>query len=141
MKAIISLCMMGVLALGLNGCMESKEAPSCSEEQVKAMVKEIYLKHMKEGGKDNILAQVFLSAAPQHIVMLKSARAVAYDEKIMLRSCKAEAVFDGNRTSNIAYTVQLDENDKDKMYVELQLDFLETLMQQGLMNQFMKEIK
>ena len=141
MKTIVNLCMIGALSLGLSGCMESKEAPSCSNEQIKIMVKEIYVKHIKDSAKENILAQVFLAAAPQHIVKLESARAMAYDEKIMLRSCKAEAVFDGNTTANITYTVQLDENDKDKLYVELQLDFLEALMQQGLMNQFMKEIK
>ena len=138
---MVSLCMMGALALGLSGCMESKEAPSCSNEQIKIMVKEIYVKHLKDSAKGNMLAQVYLSTVPKHIVKLESARAVAYDEKIMLRSCKAEAVFEGNTTANIAYTVQLDENNKDKMYVELQLDFLESLMQQGLMNQFMKKLK
>ncbi len=136
-----TIVLMGVLALGMSGCMETKEVPSCADVQVEKMLKEIYAKHIKETGSANIIAQMFLASVPKQILKLDSARAVAYDDKIMLRSCKAEATLEGNVTTAIEYSVQLDEKNKEQMYVELKLDFLEGLMQQGMMNQLMNDDK
>ncbi len=140
-RTALKIAAMGTVAFGLNGCFESQEAPSCSDGRVTEMVQQIYADHMKSAGGENIFAQVFLAAAPGRIAKIDVARAVAYDEKLKLRSCKAEATFENNATSPIEYTVQLDEKDPEQMYIELKLDFLEQLMQQGMMQQFMNKMK
>ncbi len=132
-----------VMALGmliLNGCFNT-EAPKCSDEKIEKMVKEIYADHVKTLSTENILAQLLLVTVPKKIVKLDAARPVSYDEKITLRSCKANATFETNITVPVEYTVQLDEKNKEQIYVELKLDFLEDLAQQGMMDQFMKNMK
>lgn len=130
---------MATLMLTLNGCFET-EAPECSSEQVTGMVQEIYEKQMKEMGGDNILTQVLFATVPKKIIKVDTARPVAYDENIHLRSCKASATLEGNITSPIEYTVQLDEKNSDQIYVELKMDFVEDLAQQGIMNEVMKKM-
>jgi len=49
--------------------------------------------------------------------------------------------MENNITIPIEYTVQLDEKNKEQFYVELKLDFLEDLAEQGMMNQFMNKMK
>ena len=131
---------MAASMLMLNGCFKT-EAPQCSSEEVTGMVQQIYGKHMKDMGEDNILAQVLFATVPKKISKIDSARAVSYDENIHLRSCKAQAYFESNTTAPIEYTVQLDEKDSDQIYVELKMDFVEDLAQQGMMNQIMKNMK
>lgn len=124
----------------LNGCFKT-EAPKCSSDQVVEMAKDIYVNHMKDLESNNIFAQVFLTTVPKKILKIDSARPVAYDENIHIRSCKAQAYFEGNITVPIEYTVQLDEKNSDKIYVDLKMDFVEDMAQQGIMNQIMKKMK
>lgn len=124
----------------LNGCFKT-EAPKCSSESVTGLVQEIYEKHMKSMEEENIFAQVLLGTVPKKIIQIDSARPVAYDENIHLRSCKAQAHFEHNTTAPIEYTVQLDEKNSDQIYVELKMDFVEDLAQKNMMNQIMKNMK
>ena len=64
---------------------------------------------------------------------MNSVRAISYDEVVKLRTCRAEAVFDTNQTANIEFTVQLNEENSDEFYVDLDTEFVEGLMQQSLM--------
>ena len=129
-----------VTALSLGGCFKS-EAPKCSDPQVVDMVKKIYHENIAEMADANPMFAIFKEAIPDRIVSIDSARPVSYDEKVDLRSCKAIAHFDDNRTANIEYTVQLDEKNKDQFYVELKLDFVQGLAQQGIMQKMMHEMK
>jgi len=124
----------------LTGCFKS-EAPKCSDPKVTQLVEQIYTNQIAELKKSNPLAAVFMAAIPQKIVRIESARPVKYEENIKLRSCKGVAVFEDNRTANIEYTVQLDEKKSDQFYVELKMDFLEGLAQQGMMDMIMNEKK
>ena len=123
----------------LNGCFKT-EAPKCSSPDVKNTLKGLYAQQMKKS-EQNIFMQVMMTSVPKTMTKIDSARAVAYDENINLRSCKAEATLGKDMTATIEYTVQLDEKNNDQFYVELQMDFLENLAQQGMMNQFMNEGK
>ena len=139
MKKIQVLALFAAMIM-LQGCFE-KEAPQCSDEAIITTVQELYAEHMQKNDNTNILAQVLMASVPKKILSIHSARAVAYKENIHLRSCKAEAVMEGNITSSIEYTVQLDEKNDDQFYIELDMEFIETLAQQGMMNQFMKNLK
>ena len=129
-----------VTALSLGGCFKS-EAPKCSDPQVVGMVKQIYHENIAEMAEANPMFAVIKGAIPDRSVSIESARPVAYDEKIDLRSCRAVARFDDNRTANIEYTVQLDEKKSDQFYVELKLDFVQGLAQQGIMQKMMNGMK
>jgi len=135
MKKTNILALLILAVFTLNGCME-KEAPKCSTTEVKNTVKKIYSQQM-EKMKDNILMIAFMGTVPKTITSVDSIRAVAYDETVGLRSCKAEATLGEGLKSPIEYTVQLDEKNSNQFYVELQMDFIETLAQQGMMNKFM----
>lgn len=128
------------MALSLSGCFKS-EAPKCSDPQVVKLVEQLYAQQIEDLKKNNPLAAMFITAMPQKMVRIDSARPVKYDENVKLRSCKGEAVFDDNRTANIEYTVQLDEKNHDQFYVELKMDFIQGLAQQGMMEMMMKDIK
>ncbi|WP_353662382.1 hypothetical protein [Hydrogenimonas sp. SS33] len=124
----------------LGGCFKS-EAPKCSDPQVIGLVKQIYAENVAEMAKTNPMFAIFKEAIPSQIVSIDSARPVKYDENIKLRSCKAVARFDDNRTANIEYTVQLDEKKSDQFYVEMKFDFLQGLAQQGMMQKIMHDVK
>ena len=90
----------------MNGCMES-EAPKCSNDEVIKTVKNLYSGKVEEMGK-NIFTQVLLASIPKEMTGVTSTRAVPYDEKVHLRTCKAEAEL-GAAKIPIEYTVQLTE--------------------------------
>ncbi|MEO1938371.1 MAG: hypothetical protein ABGW85_07025 [Sulfurimonas sp.] len=115
----------------LSGCFKS-EAPKCSDPAVKGLVKDLYTESLQKLSS-NPMAAMFMGALPKEIVSISAVRPVAYDEKVNLRSCKAEAHFDNNVTANIEYTVQLSEENPEEFYVELDTAFMEGLMQQSMM--------
>ncbi len=126
-----------IAMFALTGCFKS-EAPKCSDTEVKKTLKKLYAQKMIEM-KGNVLTMFFTAAVPKTITSIGAARAISYDEKVNLRSCKAEATLGEGITSAIEYTVQLDEENNGQFYVELQMGFVETLAQQGIMNQLMEE--
>ncbi len=138
MKKIYMLALM-LAIITLTGCVKT-EAPKCSDSEVESTLKKIYTQQMEKTSA-NMLAQVLLASVPKTISEINSARPISYDENINLRSCKAEATLGKDITSTIEYTVQLDEKNNGQFYVELQMDFIEDLAQQGMMNQFMKKNK
>jgi len=115
----------------LTGCFKS-EAPKCSDPAVKSLVKNLYQDSLQKL-QTNPMAVIFIAALPKEIQSITAVRPVAYDEKVNLRSCKAEAHFDNNVTANIEYTVQLSEENPEEFYVELDTTFMEGLMQQSMM--------
>jgi hypothetical protein len=140
-EKILGRCWKGIavslLLLGTGGCFRS-EAPQCSDPQVVRLVEESYAEQVGALQRSNPLAAVFLSMLPKKMVALESPRPVKYEENIRLRSCKAVARFDDNRTADIRYTVQLDERNSDHVYVELKMDFLEGLAQQSIQEEMLK---
>ena len=131
MRIIISALL---IALAMSGCFKS-EAPKCSDADVQATVKSVYIQMLDNiHNSGNILLAGFSANLPAQMQELSSIRAIAYDDVVKLRSCKATASFDANQTVSIAYTVQLNEENSDEFYVELESDFVEALMQESLMN-------
>jgi hypothetical protein len=115
----------------LSGCFKS-EAPKCSNPDVKELVKNLYGDSLENLSK-NPMSALFIDALPKKIVKLNATRPIAYDEKINMRRCKAEALFDNNIKADISYTVQLSEEKSDQFYVELDTSFMEGLVQQSMM--------
>jgi hypothetical protein len=140
MKILKEGLLLASTMLMLGGCFKS-EAPKCSDPQVIQLVEQIYEQNIADMAKDNPMFAIIKEAVPSKIVSIDSARPVKYDENIKLRSCKAIAHFDDNRTANIEYTVQLDEKKSDEFYVELKFDFIQGLAQQGMMQQIMNNTK
>jgi len=130
---IINIAAVCALALTLSGCLEN-EAPKCSNPAVKALVKDLYQESVKEL-ENNPMAAIFMTTLPKEISSVSTVRAVAYDEKVNLRHCKAQAHFDNNISTNISYTVQLSEENPEEFYVELDTTFMEGLMQQSMMQE------
>ncbi len=130
---IVTIATACTLMLMLSGCFKS-EAPKCSDTDVKGVVQDLY-KDSLQKLSNNPMAAIFMGALPKEIVSISAVRPVAYDEKVNLRSCKAEAHFDNNVTANIEYTVQLNEENQEEFYVELDTDFIEGLMQQSMMQE------
>jgi len=128
---IISIATACALTLMLSGCLDS-EAPKCSDPAVKKLVKDLYQESVQELA-NNPMAAIFMTSLPKEITSISAVRPVAYDEKVNLRSCKAEAHFDNNISANIKYTVQLSEENPEEFYVELDTTFMEGLMQQSMM--------
>ena len=128
---IRTMILTAVTPLFLTGCFQN-EAPKCSDPAVKGLVKNLYQDSLKQLS-NNPMAIIFMGALPKEIVSITAVRPVAYDEKVHLRSCKAEARFDNNATANIEYTVQLSEENPEEFYVELDTAFMEGLMQQSMM--------
>jgi hypothetical protein len=128
---IVTIATACALTFMLSGCFES-EAPKCSDPAVKGLVKNLYQNSVKELS-NNPMTAIFIAALPKEIRSFSAVRPVAYDEKVKLRSCKAEAHFDGNVTANIEYTVQLSEENPEEFYVELDTAFMEGLVQQSMM--------
>jgi len=127
---IKNIIIAGATLFLLSGCFK-QEAPKCSDKDVKNLVKSLYQDSLKQLS-NNPMAALFIGALPKEMTSLTSVRSVAYDEKVGLRSCKAEAHFN-NKTVNIKYTVQLNEENSDEFYVELDTAFLEGLIQQSMM--------
>ena len=121
----------------LSGCLQT-EAPKCSDSDVTGLVEQIYAEHIEELKKDNPMAAMYVEMVPKKIVKIDSARAMRYDKEVKLRECKAVAYFENNQSSDIEYTVQLDEQDESQFYVELDLDFLEDLLKSGLWKNILK---
>lgn len=135
-KTIIIATLFGFF---MSGCF-SVDAPKCSDEDVEDTVKEIYLDVLKNAqDPNNSFLAAFTDGLPTAITKLSTQRAIAYDENVKLRSCKADALFDNNQTIEINYTVQLDEQDSDQFYVELDTEFLSTLMQQSMLQGIWKK--
>jgi hypothetical protein len=66
---------------------------------------------------------------------------VAYDEKVKMRSCKADVTFENNQTASVEYSVQMDEEDSENFYVELNTEFLQALMQESMMRNILNKSK
>ena len=128
------------LVFAMTGCFDA-EAPKCSDPKVVKLVQETYERELHDMLKANPLAGVVVAALPSKMTAVDSARPIEYDEKVKLRSCKGVARFDDNRTAEIAYTVQLDEKDDSKVYVELELDFMNGLVKEGMMKMILNGTK
>lgn len=128
----------GVLIVALGGCFQS-DAPKCSDIKVKTVVKNVYAKQISSLANENPMAAIFADALPKKIVRIDSARPLKYEENIKLRTCKGVAYFDDNRSADIEYTVQLDEKNSDKFYVELKMDFLEDVAKEGILQHMFKK--
>lgn len=140
MKFIYTITGITLIALAIAGCNNPfAKAAECGDKDVVSLVKNIYVDMIKETA-NNPLTKIFTSNLPKSIVSLKSARSSKYDKEIYLRSCKAEAQLENGQKVNIEYTVQYLPEEKDTM-VELSSDFLEPLMQQSIMNTFLKDKK
>lgn len=81
---------------------------------------------------------MFKDTLPDNIVAISSTRAVSYDKEIKLRHCKADVSLDNDTSSSLLYSVQVDEEDTDNFYVELDSDSLGTIAQQATMRQLLK---
>jgi len=122
-------------SLFLTGCFS--EAPKCSDAEVKETLKSVYLQVLDNiNSSNNMFLAGFASSLPKAIESIDSIRTVAYDEKIELRQCKADVRFDNNQTASISYSVQVNEENSDEFYVELDTEFVEGLMQSNMMNGF-----
>lgn len=120
----------------LTGCF-TKEPPKCSDDDVKETLQGIYSDLIAKS-QNNFMA-MFLQALPKEIDSFSSIRPVAYDEKVKIRTCKADVTFENNQTASIEYTVQLNEEENEEFYVELKTDFLEALVQQSIMQQMLNK--
>jgi len=117
----------------LSGCFNT-QAPKCSDDAVQETLKDVYLKVLTNlQNSQNPFLAGFTQGLPKSIDTLSSIRAVSYDEAVKIRSCKADVSFDNNQTATLEYTVQLNEENNDEFYVELDTDFLEGLMQESIM--------
>ncbi|MBU1927387.1 hypothetical protein KKG77_00130 [bacterium] len=116
----------------LSGCFSS-EPPKCSDEDVKDIVKSLYVE-MIGNMKETTYTAIFAAALPKEMLSIDSIRPVAYDEAVKMRSCKATAKLEGDKEINIEYTIQTNEENSDEYYVELGSDFVEGLMMQNIMN-------
>jgi hypothetical protein len=125
--AIITL----LVAMLMSGCFNS-EAPKCSDKDVQNTVKDLYTQLLDNTSK-NILLSGLVGNLPKNITEISSIRAISYDKSVKLRTCKADAQLDSNQSMQISYTVQLNEEDSDTFYVELDSSFLEGLVQKSLM--------
>ena len=137
MKKLVKYLLLCIVAVSLSGCFKS-EVPKCSDEQVVKLVSNIYAENISDI-ENNPFVKMIGPVLPKRIVRIESARPVKYDENIKLRSCKGIAYFDDNRTATIEYTVQLDEKDSSQFYVELKMDFLEGLVQEGVLKHLFKQ--
>ena len=120
------------ISIFVTGCFNN-EPPKCSDKEVEVSVKKLYIQvlgNIKKSNNPFLLG--FMQKLPQNIQSLSSIRAVAYEEKIKMRSCKAEAIFENNQTASIKFTIQTNE-ENDDFYVELDTEFLEGLMQESIM--------
>ena len=120
-----------LLAIMMQGCFTS-EPPKCSDDDVKVTLNEVY-GQLFTNSQQNIFLAAFMKNLPKNIDSFSSIRATAYDETVKMRSCKADVTFENNQTATIEYSVQLNEENSDEFYVELNPDFLEGLMQQSFM--------
>lgn len=121
----------------MTGCF-STQAPKCSDEDVKITLNEIYTEHietLKESG--NPLLYMFISFIPSEMTSIESIRTAGYDEKIKMRSCKANVTFDNNQSAAIEYSIQLDEEDADNFYVEINTEFFEEMLKHSMMQNIM----
>ncbi|MFT7003918.1 MAG: hypothetical protein ACJAWW_001270 [Sulfurimonas sp.] len=125
--AIITLLMVMLMT----GCFNS-EAPKCSNKDVQETVKGLYTQLLDNTSK-NVLLSGLMGDLPKNITNMSSIRAVSYDETVKLRTCKADVQLDTNQSIQISYTVQLNEEDSDTFYVELDSGFLEGLVQKTMM--------
>lgn len=138
MKLVLPTILLTIL---MTGCFNT-DAPKCSNDDVQETVKQVYENVLENAqNSDNIILAGFTKSLPTSITELSSFRAVAYDKSVKLRTCKADALFDTNQTIEISYTVQLDEEDSDQFYVELDTEFMETLMQQNIMREVFRKTK
>jgi hypothetical protein len=119
----------------LSGCFQD-ETPKCSDSDVKDLIKEIYQDSLQELSA-NPMSALFIGGLPKKIVSISSVRPVAYDKTVHLRTCKAEAKFDNNQTTDIEYTVQITEDNPDEFYVELDTSFMEGLVQSSMMQEML----
>lgn len=130
-KNIAKNMILTVSVLIFTGCLNS-EAPECSDSDVKETVKSIY-SEIPEKNKDNPISGMLLNALPKSITSLESIRPISYDEKVKLRTCKAQATFENGQTADLQYTVQSVESKDEQFYVEIDTGFIEGLMMQNIM--------
>jgi len=105
-----------------------KEAPLCSETKIIDILKSTYYERVQKIKKNpgtGITSRIFVMAVPEKMLEVTSARSVDYKENINLRSCKAKVFMGKNITLPVEYTVQTDEKDQKKVYVELDMNFLQ----------------
>ena len=122
-----------LLAFLMTGCFNN-EPPKCSDESVHVTLQDVYLQVLDNiNDSGNPFLAGFSKNLPQNLMSLSSVRAVSYDEAVLLRSCKADALFDNGETVGINYTVQANEENSDEFYVELETEFLEGMMQKSMM--------
>ncbi len=137
-QAFLQSVIVAISAIGLSGCFNA-EAPKCSDLNVQNRVKKIYAEQIISLADKNPMALIFVEALPKRMVRIDFARPIKYEENIKMRSCKAIAYFDNNSSANIEYTVQLDEKNSKKFYVELNMDFLDDVAKQGIIHHIFKK--
>ena len=135
---IKTLLSASLLAITMQGCFSS-EPPKCSDENVQETLKGVYAQLFTN--QQNILLSALMQNLPKSIDSLASIRAVAYDEKVKMRSCKADVTFENNQTASVEYSVQMDEEDSENFYVELNTEFLQALMQESMMRNILNKSK
>lgn len=121
------------LLIFMNGCF-THEIPTCSDAKVQKSVKTLYiqiLQNVQDSG--NPFLAGYTDNLPQTIESLSNIKTVSYDELIQLKRCTADALFENNQTLSIEYTIEINDESSDDLYIELNTEFLEGLMQQRIM--------
>jgi len=132
-----------LVLLLFTGCFK-KEPPKCSDNDTIVTVQDIFAQNIEKVMQPfYALMQTKVKKMdlnlPHKIVTIKDARPQSYDEHVKRRVCKATAKFDNGLSAQITYSVQLDEQDSSKFYVELQSDFMEPLLQESIMQSFLQQ--
>jgi len=138
MKKTIQLTLVVLATLVMTGCLE-KEVPKCSNAEVKQTVASLY-GQMKENMNGNIFGMAFGKTLPEKLERLSMIRASSYDKEVQKRTCNAKATFSGGVTADITYNVQMTE-ESGEVYVELEGDFMQIMLQQGIFNSIMENNK
>lgn len=140
-----------VLVFMLAGCAEKDI--KCSDDDVRELVEEIYTKQIRGMDTKKIQKEDVSLLNFQNILLagmlkklsefdhISSIRAISYDDKVKLRRCKAIMHFKDETKTDFSYTVQIDEEDSDKFYVELDTEFLQSLLTQNMFKNIMDKDK
>lgn len=134
-KTLLQLSLASSCILLLSGCLN--ETVKCSDESVQQTIKEIYVEQIQSGQNNPLLATMTKNLP--NIESIDSIRPASYDDEIKLRECKAVIHFDNGSTTDVAYSVQENEENSDEFYVELDTTFVESLLMSSIMQGLQSE--
>jgi len=119
-----------LVSISLSASIFDKAPPKCSDKVSTDTVKRIY-----ENFRNKQIKTIKLSKS---IESFKNIRATSYNKEIALRGCKATIILSNKKETSINYTVQLDETNDNKFYVDVDNSFFKYLITQNYLERIKK---